>query len=228
MLLGVSLGISTYGYLRSADEAQFKGTLEDIMPTSDEVPGWLVTSEAIASTPEMKRAVAEILNFNDSAYHSYRNGEERVSIYVAYWKPGKMPQRQISSHTPDICWVANGWEVKRRESRVVLDHRGERRTQPAEWREMRIGDQTERVLFWHIAGRNARDLSVQPTGWRAFLSDALNGGFKQKEEQFFIRLSSNRLDAGWHTEVARTLVQKIQVSNGFPLLEKNSTSTSDK
>jgi hypothetical protein len=80
--------------------------------------------EEIAATPEMKRAVDELLNFDDAAFFTYTKGEDRVSVYIAYWKPGTMPQRLVSGHTPDVCWVGNVWEVRRRESRVSLASRG--------------------------------------------------------------------------------------------------------
>jgi hypothetical protein len=209
-ILIVGLGRILYGAVRPIPEPSFKARLTNALPSGAELPGWVLIKEEIAATPEMKRAVDELLNFDDAAFFTYTRGEDRVSVYVAYWKPGMMSQRLISVHTPDVCWVGNGWEVRRRESRVSLAARGEKTPPPAEWREMRLADKTERVLFWHLVGGEARDLSSPIAPWYSFLTEMISGGLQQREEQFFIRISSNRPDAGWETEVVALIVNHLR------------------
>jgi len=209
-VLGFGLGLILYGSLRRLPEPSFKARLSAALPSAAKLPGWARVEEEIAATPEMKRAVDELLNFDDAAFFTYTRGEDRVSVYVAYWKPGTMSQRLISVHTPDVCWVGNGWEVRRRESRVSLAARGEKTPPPAEWREMRLADKTERVLFWHLVGGQPRDLSSPIAPWYSFLTEMISGGLQQREEQFFIRISSNRPDAGWETEVVALVVNHLR------------------
>jgi len=93
---------------------------------------------------------------------------------------------------------------------VSLAARGEKTPPPAEWREMRLADKTERVLFWHLVGGQPRDLSSPIAPWYSFLTEMISGGLQQREEQFFIRISSNRPDAGWETEVVALVVNHLR------------------
>jgi hypothetical protein len=214
-VLGFGLGLILYGSLRRLPEPSFKARLSAALPSAANLPGWTCVVEEIAATPEMKRAVDELLNFDDAAFLTYTKGDDRVSVYVAYWKPGTMSQRLISVHTPDVCWVGNGWEVRRRDSRVSLAVRGGKAPPPAECREMRLADKTERVVFWHLVGGQARDLSTSIAPWYSFLTDMISDGLQQREEQFFIRISSNRPDAGWETEVVALVVKQLRAA-GVP------------
>ncbi len=95
---------------RPLPERTFKGSVKDLLPTAAEVPSWTVEYLPIADTPEMKAKVAEALNYDDAVYAIYTHGATRISVYIAYWIPGKMPYRLVAGHTPDVCWVGNGWK----------------------------------------------------------------------------------------------------------------------
>jgi hypothetical protein len=93
----------------------------DLVPKQEELPpGWTVEYKPIADTPEMKKAVAELLNYDDAVYAVYSNGTRHLSVYIAYWTPGKMAQRLVAGHTPDVCWVGAGWRIVEAKSGVSL------------------------------------------------------------------------------------------------------------
>ena len=64
---------------------------------------------------------------------------------------------------------------------------------PMEYRVFQLSGQTEYVVFCQVVG--GRALSYGTGGlppWYGFLSDLWARGFRQREEQFFLRISSNR------------------------------------
>lgn len=242
----------------------FRGTMKDLVPQAEELPRWTLEYRPVAETAEMQKAVGEILNFDDAVYAIYDNGGLRVSIYAAYWSPGKMSHRLIAGHTPDVCWVGGGWVRRKAESlgmkiesrkegaeertaargqkpddggqttedrgqlvrrslgeggrsevggqrpeagrqttesggrlaATKLEGRrreGETAVLPMEYREFQLGGQTEYVVFGHMVG--GRSMSYGTGGlppWYGFLGDLWARGFQQREEQFFVRISSNR------------------------------------
>lgn len=170
---------------------KYHGKVLDLLPKSESIDGWTLTYESIAETPEMQRTVNEQLNFDDAVFAIYRRAGISVSVYIAYWRPGKMPARMIASHTPDTCWVYNGWR------KLSALRSGPLRIGPTalpagEVRVMSINAHVENVIFWHMA--DGKSKSYQSQGlppWHAIFSDIFADGLAQKPEQFFIRISTN-------------------------------------
>ena len=102
----------------------FHGALKDLVPKAEELPRWTLEYCPVAETAEMQKAVGEMLNFDDAVYAIYNNGALRISLYAAYWSPGKMSHRLIAGHTPDVCWVGGGWVKRKAESLVLKVVRG--------------------------------------------------------------------------------------------------------
>lgn len=179
--------------LRPPPPRTFHGSVTDLLPKIEDMPGWKVEYLPIADTPEMKAKVDEELNYDDAVFAVYTRGLERVSVYIAYWSPGKMPHRLIATHTPDVCWVGGGWKTEAAESGLRLTVDGERSLMPCEAREMTLNGNREHVLFWHIA--NGESVSYGTRGvapWYAFITDLFSRNLNQRPEQFFVRLSSPR------------------------------------
>lgn len=171
---------------------KFVAKLEELLPAGLAVEGWAVTRQPIAESEEMKRAVAELLNFDDAVFATYLQGEMRVSIYAAYWMPGKMSHRLIASHTPDVCWVGGGWNSRKKGTEnVAVDRAGIPLV--LEYRVFEQRGQTEDVIFLHFVGGKALSYQTgrQPP-WHAVFSDLLNKGLRQRDEQLFVRISGNR------------------------------------
>lgn len=185
-LLVTAIALIVYGTTQ-VPAPRFTGTLKELLPPPP--PGWTMTEKKIADTPEMQKAVGEILNFDDGVFVDYTDSTgERLSVYIAYWTPGKMSHRLVAAHTPDVCWVGGGWK-KLAEGKI-------RDAAPAptgESRTFTIKDVTEYAWFWHIVGNESKSYGTGTAPpWYAAIKDIWRKGINQREEQFFIRLSSNK------------------------------------
>ena len=201
-LLLTAVGLVTYAALRPLPPPTLNQPLASIVP--DQIPGWTVKDQPIADTEEMKKAVGELLNYDDAVYRTYTQGQTTISVYVAYWKAGKMSPRLIAGHTPDVCWVGNGWKCTARDFAypVSYEQTAPSSKLPAQSSSIQlklaqagtyeISGNVQHVLFWHL---HHGELVSYNTGkqppWYAPLTDLWRGGFNQRGEQFFIRIASN-------------------------------------
>ncbi len=153
---------------------------------AEPVDGWTVEWRPVAETEEVKRAHAEQLNYDDAAFAVYRRADTYISIYAAYWTPGKMSHRLIATHTPDVCWTGAGWEC-REAGQTTLG------AEPVEHRVFQARDSIEHVAFVHYAGgKPVRYGTLQEPPWHGMVSDIWRRGLAQRDEQLFVRISSNR------------------------------------
>ena len=164
----------------------------DLLPRANALSGWTALQRPVADTEEMKRAVAELLNYDAGGFVTYTKGDQEISIYAAYWKPGKMSPRLLATHTPDVCWVGKGWVCQSAafaELKVANEHglRVKRRVFAAP-----VGA-TQHVVFCHLVAGFPRDYGEfgEPP-WYAFLSELRWECFNLREEQLFFRISSNQ------------------------------------
>lgn len=184
LLLIGAVALIIYGSTRSLEQT-FHGKLADLLP--DPPQGWTRTLRPIADTPEMQKAVGEILHYDDGVFADYTYGRERVSVYIAYWTPGKMQHRQIASHTPDVCWTLAGWNCTER----GVARPGISGHFFAEARTFTAKGTTEYVWYWHMVNGKPVSYSTDKLPpWYAFITDVVTLGFHQREEQFFLRLSA--------------------------------------
>jgi hypothetical protein len=205
LLLISTIGLVAYGSLQ-VPSPKFRGSLHGILPPPP--LGWTMKEKPIADSAEMKKAVAELLNYDDGVFVDYTRGTTRLSVYIAYWSPGKMPHRLVASHTPDVCWVGGGWKrvyagatpalaptapastqlhphQSAAETHARAIPKGEERTFTAQ-------GTTEYVWFWHLVGEESKSYGTgTKPPWFAPITDLLAKGLNQRDEQFFIRLSSN-------------------------------------
>lgn len=186
--------------LRPPPPRTFHGSVKDLLPKIEAMPGWKVEYLPIADTPEMREKVDQELNYDDAVFAVYTRGTERVSIYIAYWTPGKMPHRLIATHTPDVCWVGGGWKTEAAESGVRWTVDGGRALLPCESREMTLNGNREHVVFWHVANGKSILYGTQgPAPWYAAITDLFSRKLDQRPEQFFVRVSSpQKVDWGIH------------------------------
>jgi hypothetical protein len=205
LLLISAIGLVAYGALQ-VPSPKFIGSVHDLLPPPP--PGWTVKEKPIADSPEMKEAVAEILNFDDGVFVDYIQGTTRLSVYIAYWRPGRMSHRLVAAHTPDVCWVNGGWKKELAGPTPPLSiavdasininiptstNGASPHAIPAgEARIYTAQGNPEHVWFWHLVGQESKSYStggVPP--WYASIADLFAKGLNQRDEQFFIRLSSN-------------------------------------
>lgn len=187
VLLLVAIGLIAYGQTRVPEPA-FRGNLRELLPPAP--AGWTMKEKRIAESPEMQKAVGEILNFDDGVFADYLGpAGERLSVYIAYWTPGRMSHRLVAGHTPDVCWVGNGWlKASSSDTEHALPD-----FPVGEARIFKANGTAEHVWFWHLVGAESMRYGtgyVPP--WTAAITDLFRRGLNQREEQFFIRLSSNR------------------------------------
>lgn len=188
-LLVSAVGVVAYG-LAHIPRPSFHGQLHDLLPPAP--VGWTRKEKPIADTPEMKQAVGELLNFSDGVFVDYLGpAGERLSVYMAYWVPGKMSHRLVAGHTPDVCWVNGGWK-KAETGRTPAFRIGDTSVPAGESRVFTAHGAQEYVWYWHLVGDESKSYSAgQEPPWWAALADMRDKGLAQRDEQFFIRLSSD-------------------------------------
>tara|TARA_Y200000002_G_scaffold212208_1_gene175094 strand:- start:16040 stop:16582 length:543 start_codon:yes stop_codon:yes gene_type:complete len=145
----------------------------------------------MAESPESSARISEFLNFDDALFRTYSNGRIHVGVYVAYWSPGKASYRWAGAHTPDTCWVQNGWACNERQYSIPFSNKNVA-FELAEFGVYEKEGKTQQVYFWHLVGGHAYSYK-QNDGHNIFaaLIDIKSHGLNLRKEQFFIRLSSN-------------------------------------
>jgi hypothetical protein len=163
-----------------------------------EVSGWGVQDKPIADSPEMLRAVEALLRYDAAVFRVYRKGDLEISVYLAYWLPGKVHPQNIDAHTPDVCWVANGWGMRVLPDRMLISDMPNIGVPFTNYREFTVHGSRLEVLYWHINGvvfrqSNSVDELALPEKqqWERKMKNywaSLTAGTK---EQLFVRISVN-------------------------------------
>ena len=209
----MAVALIVYGE-NSIPQARFKGTLKDLLPEA--AAGWKRAEQPIADTPELKQAVNELLNYDDGVFYNYTSpAGKRLSVYIAYWSPGRMSPRLIASHTPDVCWVANGWKQLHADTVQPSTENPKRLIPQTQNRTFSNQGKLEYVWFWHVVGTRLQNYGTSSNPpWYSVFSDIWEQGINQRQEQFFIRLSSDRPLDEWRDESVF-----VKLLNALPLPE---------
>ena len=188
-LLG-GLSLRVYFALVPPPEPTLDDLLSDIVP--EELNGWKIIDQDMAESPESSERISNFLNFDDALFRIFKKGDSFVGLYIAYWLPGKASYRWAGAHTPDTCWVQNGWTRLDRKYSIPFQNE-ETPFQPAEFGIYEKDGSTQNVYFWHLVGGEAFGYE-QEGGHNIFaaLLDIKKHGLNLRDEQFFIRLSSNK------------------------------------
>lgn len=215
-LVGATL-LQFYPALIPPPPASKTRQLNDLLPAK--VPGWAVQDLPIAESEEMRATVNQRLRYDDHLVRLYSRGNVRVMVYVAYWLPGKQPYRMVGAHSPDTCWVQNGW------TRVDRDQwsscpSGETFAQPIEFGTYAREGTLENVIFWHLVGGQVYGFEQHglhnPFG---IFHDFLTFGLSQRREQYFIRVSSNLpFDRLWADPDIHAVLDPLWQFGSSPLL----------
>ena len=188
LLLG--LGLRAYFAFVPPPDATLTESLAVIVP--EKLDGWRVADQEMSDSPESSERISKFLNFDDALFRIFSKGDTFVGLYIAYWTPGKASYRWAGAHTPDTCWVLNGWTRLDRKYAIPLACDGYD-FKPAEFGVYEKDGLAQNVYFWHLVGG-------EPFGYKqegapnilGALSDVKEYGINLRQEQFFIRLSSNR------------------------------------
>ena len=177
----------------------FTGDLNQVLP---EVAGWVRRDIPIAGTSAAMASAQGILNYSQAKQILYTKGGTQVLVYVAYWEPGKVSVVDAGSHNPDSCWVNNGC-VRTERIYSVPGRAGERELLPYESGQYIVPNGgKQNVAFWHLVNGEPNRYEEQEAGWRNGLlgrlerlplvwKDIRTYGLNQKNEQMFVRISSN-------------------------------------
>jgi hypothetical protein len=191
LVLAAAIGLQVVGGLNRRPEPR-PPALSTALPTA--VGNWAVADQPIAETAEMRKAVGELLNFDDAVFRTYRNGARQFDVYVACWEPGKMSERLVAGHSPDVCWVAAGWTPVARGEAAGGDPTTTWASAGGQYRVFNDPHGAPRwVVFWHTSGGQLVDYGAGngvPPWWTIF-SDLAHGGLNQRKSQYFVRVSAN-------------------------------------
>jgi hypothetical protein len=155
------------------------------------LPGWSYRELPLAETEETRKAVVNTLQFDQFVSRIYQRESTTVTIYAAYWGPNKVPPRAVGVHTPDTCWIQNGWTRTARRHAVTLSLGGQA-LKPGEFGTYSLNGQSLNVLFWHLVGGEV--YSYEQDGLHSLsapLIDLLQFGLNQRRDQLFVRLACN-------------------------------------
>jgi hypothetical protein len=156
----------------------------------DAYPGWTCEDSRVAETPAMRRAVERNLAYDDALVRTFRRDEANIAIYMAYWRPGKMPPHLIGLHIPDICWVGVGWTMVKLRP-LILQWPQYGRFQPAEYRQFSNKGAMQYVAYWHlVGGRRWAEPGASASEMEAVREYIKTEMGRGREEQYFIRISS--------------------------------------
>lgn len=210
----------------SRNDSTVPPELATLVPRS--LPGWVSEDKPVADSPEMLKNVERILNYDDAIYRIYKKGDLEVALYMAYWLPGRIHPSGIDAHTPDVCWVANGWSMRELQGFQGRSPAG-RLVNVPNFREFTVDGQRLTVAYWHFVGRAVRQsdsvaerfLSVGERAARRF-SQMWDAVFSEAEQQLFIRISINGdlREAGDLAPFQACLAFVQDVEDGVSLSEK--------
>lgn len=153
-------------------------------------PGWTVSELPLAETEFSRDIVAKSLRYDEYAYLHFASATRSFSVYVAYWKPGKVEIREVNTHTPDTCWVNSGWSTRWRQGGFA----GAGPTaelQPGQYRCYENGGVVQYVAFWHLIGGESvpmwrNGMPLPSFMWRLLVSERR----LLRAEQYFVRIAS--------------------------------------
>lgn len=178
-------------------------TMQDFIPVpadqfiSSSLPGWTAKDLPIADSDDMVKIVEKTLNYDSYVYRSYQNADVEILLYIAYWKPAQIAPAMVEAHTPDICWVANGWEMHPLPPLTGLKHAGQT-LDMRQYRRFVVHGQDTYVGFWQINGHQLRDMTstaeAHLSTWertkRRFYQ-VWDGMLNPPGQQVFVRISSS-------------------------------------
>jgi len=182
--------------------ARPRGFTGDLAAALPEVPGWTRREIPIAGSSAAMASAQGILNYSQAKQVLYARTGAQLLVYVAYWEPGKVSVVDAGSHNPDSCWVNNGC-VRTERLHAVPGRVGERELLPYEYGQYIVPNGgKQNVAFWHLVNGEPNRYEEQQAGWRNGLIGRLERlplvwkdirayGINQKNEQMFVRLSSN-------------------------------------
>jgi hypothetical protein len=184
------------------------------------VPGWSIEVKPIADSPEMTKIAEGLLRYDAATLRIYRKNNLEIGIFIAFWLPGKIHPQNIDAHTPDVCWVANGWNMNVLPPLPNFTEGTGPEVPLSNVRHFKALGKELEVLYWHVNGTEFRsnhsvDEMLLPR--RKLLERQLRNYWNSvtvgSREQLFARLSVNGKASDLvHEEPIRHLLHMIQAA----------------
>ena len=201
-----------------ASAAKVETPIDSLIPKT--IGSMTSRERPLGNTEEVAHAAESLLNVNEWVNREYSLPDgKKFQLYISHWLPNKEDVVKASTHTPDRCWVKNGWKNDDSKKRFddVLEGAGGKRTFPAHYREYLFDTPSakirRKVWFWFLVdgkpyNYNSTDNFVANPASYAFnaFRDALVGS----PEQYFIRIDSDgRLEDFAQNEDFKALIDKL-------------------
>lgn len=211
LILLVAVVLQVVAGLKPVPEGSLDAPLEEKIPAS--LSGWAVRDLDLGPTESVTERSFQLLNLDDFVHREYRRGDRVFTVYVAYWKPGKMPVRLVNQHTPDRCWTEAGWVCTDREWNVERVA-GTTALQPGQWGVFELGEARNFTYFWHIVGGQAHWYGGERLNTKSSLTSVVEDfkkfGLNVHREQFFVRITSPEpMDSLWEQEGFQTIMASL-------------------
>jgi hypothetical protein len=105
-----------------------------------------------------------------------------------------MDTRLVCTHTPDRCWVYNGWNCLSYENRKPIAVDGVPGILPVQSRVFSVNGQKITALFWLMVNGQlynyGEGIYTRPR-FSEFIADFFNTMLRGRPEHYFVRISSN-------------------------------------
>ncbi len=170
----------------------------------DKFMGATSTEKELGATEEVVRATEKILNVSDYLNREYTlSSGKKLTLYISYWEPAKDPIEQASTHTPDRCWVNNGWtcnEQTRRLSDTITIKDFNKKLKPARYGEYTFKRDNDiykpyirYVWYWFLVDGKVyeftkKNYAPSPYLW---LKNTLTYMNQKAPEMYFIRIDTD-------------------------------------
>ena len=163
-------------------------------PLPAAIPGWSVHDEPLGDTDYQQATIARSLRFDGCVHRVFQRADRYVSVFVAWWAPGRLPTRLIAFHSPDICWTAQGWRCTAFAHRQPLTVAGHA-WHPAEARTfVDAHGEKSHVLFWLLVAGEPYDFGPglgRLPGPAAWFGDLRTRFARRPQDHLFVRLATN-------------------------------------
>ena len=172
--------------------------------------GWESYEVPLADSEVLSGLIGNALAFDSYGYRLYRSASSEVTIYVAYWGPGKVSTTDAGVHNPDSCWTNAGWTRAKRLYGAEFSLGG-RALKPVEYgiyERPGEGPATGKMLrmpvvFWHLVGGEVNRYETQWSGYKSglqgridrvpiLIEDLKKYGLNQRREQMFVRITTDK------------------------------------
>lgn len=173
--------------------------LKDAVPST--IGGMKSKDLPLGNTESVSKAAVDILNVSDWMNREYTTKDGKTfTLYISYWLPNAEETFNASVHTPDRCWVMNGWKNldEKKRSDDILETNG-KKLFPAYYRELTflIGENgiTKRnVWFWFIVDGKRYNYITSDTftpNPYLYIKNVISRLKKFYPEKYFIRIDSS-------------------------------------